>query len=277
MRERMAPAGTACQLARGPRTWKGRGARDTFEPTSTPPPTRKRALKALDAEALKRHAAEAALAHVESGMVLGLGTGSTVAHLLDLLGGALAAGSLTDIVGVPTSVQTERHAGRLGIPLVGLADRARIDLTIDGADEVSPELDLIKGAGGALLREKMVAQASDRLLIIADQRKVVERLGTVCPLPVEVVSWGWQAHVDFLRGWGGEVTMRRGEDGRPVLSDNGQLFLDCRFHGGIGDPAALDGALAARAGVVESGLFLGLAQEALIASAKGVERVRRGR
>ncbi|HUP52229.1 MAG TPA: ribose-5-phosphate isomerase RpiA [Longimicrobiales bacterium] len=232
-------------------------------------------MKALDAEALKRRAAQAAFAHVRSGMVLGLGTGSTVAHLLDLLGEGLRCGSLTDIVGVPTSVQTEQHAGRLGIPLVGLADRPHIDLTIDGADEVSPELDLIKGAGGALLREKMVAQASARLLIIADERKVVERLGTVSQLPVEVVSWGWQAHVDFLRAWGAEATLRRGEDGRPVLSDNGQLFLDCRFEGGIDDPAALERALSARAGVVETGLFLGLADEALIASAGGVERMRR--
>ena len=232
-------------------------------------------MKAPDAEALKRRAAEAAFAQVQSGMVLGLGTGSTVAHLLDLLGEALESGTLEDVVGVPTSLQTERHAGRLQIPLVGLADRPCIDLTIDGADEVSPELDLIKGAGGALLREKMVAQASERLLIIADERKVVERLGSLSALPIEVVAWGWEAHVAFLHGWGGEASLRRGEDGRPVLSDNGQLFLDCRFEGGIEDAAALERALAARAGVVETGLFLGLAHEALIASAQGVERMRR--
>jgi ribose 5-phosphate isomerase A len=232
-------------------------------------------LNAVDAEALKRRAAEAAFARVRSGMVLGLGTGSTVAHLLDLLGEALTSGDLEDIVGIPTSVQTEEHAGRLGIPLVRLHERASIDLTIDGADEVSPELDLIKGAGGALLREKMVAQASEQLLIIADERKVVERLGTVSPLPVEVVSWGWEAHVAFLREWGAEATLRLTPDGRPARSDNGQLFLDCRFEGGIEDPRALDRALSKRAGIVESGLFLGLADEALVASAAGVESRRR--
>jgi ribose 5-phosphate isomerase A len=232
-------------------------------------------LKALDAEAMKRRAAEAALAEVHSGMVLGLGTGSTVAHLLDLLGAALASGSLRDIVAVPTSVRTAQHAERLAIPLVGLADRPRIDLTIDGADEVSPALDLIKGAGGALLREKMVAQASEQVLIIADERKMVPRLGSLCPLPVEVVSWGWQAHVAFLAGWGGEAVLRTGADGRPAASDNGQLFLDCRFASGIEDPEGLERALASRAGVVETGLFLGLAQAALIASARGVARMER--
>lgn len=241
----------------------------------TPPGNHEtRSLKALDAEALKRRAAQAALAQIESGMVLGLGTGSTVAHLLDLLGEALSSGTLADIVGVPTSLQTERHATRLGIPLVELSRPARIDLTIDGADEVSPELDLIKGAGGALLREKMVAQASDRLVIIADERKVVERLGTVSALPVEVVTWGWEAHVAFLEGWGAAVELRA-KDGQPVRSDNGQLFLDCRFEGGIEDPAALDRALGARAGIVESGLFLGLADEALVSTAEGVRRMRR--
>lgn len=233
-------------------------------------------MKALDAEALKRRAAEAAFERIESGMVLGLGTGSTVAHLLDLLGEALTTGSLVDVVGVPTSLRTEEHAERLGIRLIGLADRPRIDLTIDGADEVSPELDLIKGAGGALLREKMVAQASERLLIIADERKVVDRLGTLSALPVEVVSWGWEAHVAFLRSWGAEATLRRGASGEPILSDNGQRFLDCRFEGGIEDPPALEQALSTRAGVVETGLFLGLASEALIASDEGVERMTRG-
>ena len=122
-------------------------------------------------EALKRRAAETAFEKVQSGMVLGLGTGSTVAHLLTLLGDALRTGTLRDIVGVPTSLQTERHATSLGIRLIGLGDRDRVDLTIDGADEISPELELIKGGGGALLREKMVAQASERVVIIADASK----------------------------------------------------------------------------------------------------------
>jgi ribose 5-phosphate isomerase A len=226
-------------------------------------------LKELDAEALKRRAAEAAFAYVRSGMVLGLGTGSTVAHLLELLGDALASGGLQDVVGVPTSVNTEASARRLGIPLIGLADRPTVDLTIDGADEVSPELDLIKGGGGALLREKMVAQASERVVIIADESKIVGRLGTISALPVEVVSWGWETHVRFLRRWGADVSVRASGDGHPVKSDNGQVFLDCWFPDGIDDPCRLERALSERAGIVETGLFLGLADEALIASPDG--------
>jgi len=224
-------------------------------------------------EALKRRAAEAAFAYIESDMVLGLGTGSTVAHLLDLLGEAVATGTLRGIVAVPTSVRTETRARELGIELIGLADRPSLDLTIDGADEVSPSLELIKGGGGALLREKMVAQASGRVVIIADEAKAVERLGTTFPLPVEVVRWGWESHVRFLEGWGAKVVLRRSADGDPVQSDNGQLLLDCRFEGGIADPAALEAALAARAGVVETGLFLGIANEALIASESGVRKI----
>jgi ribose 5-phosphate isomerase A len=228
-----------------------------------------------DAEQLKRRAAEAAMAYVESGMVLGLGTGSTVAHLLELLAEAKKDGRLSDVVGVPTSLQTERRAAELGIELIGLADRPTIDVTIDGADEVDPRLDLIKGAGGALLREKMVAQASERLVIIADGRKVVDRLGTVSPLPVEVVAWGWESHVRLFREWGGEATLRTGADGQPVRSDNGQLFLDCRFPHGIEDPAGLEDELRHRAGIVETGLFLGLADDVLIASTEGVRTLRR--
>jgi ribose 5-phosphate isomerase A len=208
-------------------------------------------------------------------MVLGLGTGSTVAHFLTLLADALAARTLTDVIGVPTSVQTEQRATALGIRLVGLADRERIDLTIDGADEISPDLDLIKGGGGALLREKMVAQASARLVIIADESKCVERLGTTFALPVEVVKWGWEAHARFLRSRGAEVAVRTGRDGIPIPSDNGNVFLDCRFEQGIPDPNALEETLAHRAGIVETGLFLGLASEAVVAAAGGVRVLRR--
>lgn len=204
-------------------------------------------------------------------MVLGLGTGSTVAHLLDHLGSALAARTLTDIVGVATSLQTERRAKELGIPLVGLAERERIDLTIDGADEISDALDLIKGGGGALLREKMVAQASDRVLIIADAKKRVARLGSTFALPIEVVRWGWEAHVRFLAEWGGRAALRTLADGAPATTDNGLYVLDCRFSEGIEDAPALEDALAHRAGVVETGLFLGLAHEALVATDHGVD------
>jgi ribose 5-phosphate isomerase A len=227
------------------------------------------------ADQLKRAAAEAAFAHVQTGMVLGLGTGSTVRPLLKLLGDALASGSLKDIVGVPTSIDTEVQARTVGIELIGLSDRPAIDLTIDGADEVTPELDLIKGAGGALLREKMVAQASRQLIIIADASKSVDRLGVVSPVPVEVIPWELKAQVRFLESWGAEVEVRQSNDGNPLESDNGLLFLDCRFPGGIDDPVRLESAIQARAGIVESGLFLGLADEAVIASESGVEVRRR--
>jgi ribose 5-phosphate isomerase A len=228
-----------------------------------------------DRDELKRAAAEVALSYVRSGMALGLGTGSTVRHLLDLLGEAVRSGRLRDVVAVPTSVQTEVRAQEVGIELVGLGDRAALDLTIDGADEVSPELDLIKGMGGALLREKMVAQASERVVIIADASKVVDRLGTISPLPVEVVGWGMDAHVHFLEELGATVAVRRSGEGSPIRSDNGNFFLDCRFPDGIADARGLEARLAARSGIVESGLFLGIAHEALIASEGGVRTIQR--
>jgi ribose 5-phosphate isomerase A len=146
---------------------------------------------------------------------------------------------------------------------------------VDGADEVTPSLDLIKGMGGALLREKIVAQASERFVIIADEGKAVQRLGTRSPLPVEVVDWGWAGHVAELEARGADVTLRTLEDGRPFVSDNGNLILHCRFPDGIADAPALDAALHARAGVVETGLFLGLATEAILAGPEGVRRLGR--
>lgn len=231
----------------------------------------------IDADALKREAAAVAVGRVRSGMVLGLGTGSTVAHFLDLLGEKLDTGELRDIQGVPSSIRTGREARQAGIPLTSLGEHARLDLTVDGADEVSPEVDLIKGMGGALLREKMVAQASAEFLVIADVSKSVERLGTKSPLPVEVVDWGWSGHVHFLQDRGATVTVRRFDDGPPFKSDNGNLILDCRFPDGIDDPEALHAALRARAGVVETGLFLGMAREAILAGPDGVVTVRRSR
>lgn len=228
-----------------------------------------------DTESLKRAAAAEAVALVRSGMALGLGTGSTVAHFLQLLGEKLDAGELRDVVGVPSSIRTGREARAAGIHLRGLAEQPRLDLTVDGADEVTPQLDLIKGMGGALLREKMVAQASDRLVIIVDSAKAVDRLGTRSPLPVEVVDWGWSGHVAFLEAQGATVQVRRFDDGPPFKSDNGNLILDCSFPDGIADPAALEAGLRARAGVVETGLFLGMADAAILAGPEGVRWLRR--
>jgi ribose 5-phosphate isomerase A len=229
-----------------------------------------------DAEQLKKAAAERALGWVESGMRLGLGTGSTVAHFLDALSERLRDGALTGVVGVPTSVRTEERARSLGIPLAELHDAQPLDLTVDGADEVDPGLDLVKGLGGALLREKMVAQASRRLVIMVDESKRVARLGTKAPLPVEVTRFGWRAHVAFLAALGCEPILRVGSDGTPYVTDNGNHMLDCRFPAGMTDPGAVEDALRGRAGVVESGLFLGMASEVVVAGAGGVRVLERG-
>lgn len=228
------------------------------------------------AEALKRAAAERAAAWIEDGMTVGLGTGSTVRHLLDVIAERRAAGAWRDVVGVPTSLDTERRATALGIPLATLAERGRMDLTIDGADEVDPDLRLIKGLGGALLREKIVAAVSDRLVIVADDSKVVARLGTKAPLPVEVDPFGAPVQPAFLRALGAEPALRAGADGAPFVTDGGNLVYDCRFPGGIADPEGLERALALRPGIVESGLFLGMATAAVIAGAEGVRTLPRG-
>jgi ribose 5-phosphate isomerase A len=225
----------------------------------------------MDTEALKRKAAEAAAEWIRDGMTLGLGTGSTVRHLLDVIAERRAGGEWRGVVGVPTSVDTERRAAALGIPLATLAERPRVDVTIDGADEVDPQLRLIKGLGGALLREKVVAAASGALVIVADASKVVERLGTKAPLPVEVDPFSEPIQPAFLRSLGAEPVLRRRADGSAYVTDGGNHVFDCRFAGGIADPEALERALALRPGIVESGLFLGLATAAVIAGAGGVE------
>ncbi|MFC1661887.1 ribose 5-phosphate isomerase A [Gemmatimonadota bacterium] len=223
-------------------------------------------------EAVGTRAAEA----VSSGMVLGLGTGSTVFFFLQALGKRLQQGDLNDIVGVPTSLQTEEEARRQGIPLTTLEAAGTLDLTVDGADEVDPALDLIKGMGGALLREKMVAQASRRFLVIVDDRKLVSCLGTRSPLPVEVVPFGWGSHLRFLEEQGARAVLRTRPDGFPFVTDNGNHLLECHFEGGIPDTGGLAQALAHRAGVVGDGLFLGLAHEVLVSSDGGVRALTRG-
>jgi ribose 5-phosphate isomerase A len=228
-----------------------------------------------DADALKRDAAARALEEVRRGMTLGLGTGSTAAHFLQLLARALSDGTLADLVCVPSSIRTEQAAADLGIPLSTLGRHPRLDLTVDGADEVTPNLDLIKGMGGALLREKIIAQASERFVIIADEDKAVERLGTRSPLPVEVVPWEWSGHVSYLEARGGVVTLRHDDAGNPYRTDNGNLLLECRFPDGIDEPASLEAGLRARAGVVETGLFLGMADQAILAGPDGIRVLRR--
>lgn len=229
-----------------------------------------------ETDALKRAAAARALESVREGMVLGLGTGSTIRYFLDLLGERVRAGEVKGVVGVPTSRRTAEIARGHGIRISRLRSQPRLDLTVDGADEVDPRGDLIKGLGGALLREKIVAQASDRFIVIVDESKVVERLGTRSPLPVEVTRFGSSRHQAFVAALGAEVTLRRTADGSRYVTSNGNYILDARFPEGIDDPVALNGALRARAGIVEHGMFLGMTTRALVAASGGVRAIEPG-
>jgi ribose 5-phosphate isomerase A len=211
----------------------------------------------------KRNAARAAVDRIASGMVVGLGSGSTSALAVDELGRRLASGALRDIVGVPTSTATREQATRLGIPLGTLEEHPQLDLTMDGADEVDPDGNLIKGLGGALLREKMVATASRRLVIMVDPSKLVARLGMRSPLPVEVVTFGVGSHGPTIRALGAEPVLRMAGD-QPYRTDEGHLVLDCRFAGGIADPRRVQSVLRGRPGIVETGLFLGLRPEVVV-------------
>lgn len=219
----------------------------------------------------KRRAAVRAADFIEDGMVLGLGTGSTVRYLLDEIGARRAAGDWGNIVGVPTSEDTARRARSLGIPIVSLEDRPVIDLTIDGADEVDPRLDLIKGLGGALMREKIVASVSRDMVVIVDESKIVDRLGTRAPLPVEVDPFAAAVLVPFFRQLGAAPSRRSDDAGEPYRTDGGNLIFDCRFPDGIEDARALNEALDRRPGVLENGLFIGMARRVVVAGADEVK------
>jgi ribose 5-phosphate isomerase A len=229
----------------------------------------------LTQDQLKAAAAARAADLVTSGTVIGLGTGSTVRPFLSLLGARLADGTLRDVVGVPTSEDTAARCRDLGIPTATLDDQPRLALAVDGADEVGPGLDLINGLGGALLREKLVARAARRFVVVADASKRVRRLGTRSPVPVEVVPFGWSTHLPFFERLGAVPALRRTADGEPYRTDGGHYIVDCRFPKGIPDPRALARVLAARPGIVEDGLFLRMAHEAFIAAAAGVRRLTR--
>jgi ribose 5-phosphate isomerase A len=222
----------------------------------------------------KQRAAKAAMKQLESGMVVGLGTGSTADFFLIELAEALKTGKLRDIRGIPTSKQSERRAIELRIPLTTLAHDPQCDVTVDGADEVAPNLDLIKGLGGALLREKVVAQNSKKLVIIADEGKVVPHLGAKAPLPVEVTQFGYEAQESFLQSLGARPTLRMAGAGMVFVTDNGNFIYDCQFPR-IDRPDELEIALKKRAGIVESGLFVGLATVALIGTDVSVLEMRR--
>lgn len=227
----------------------------------------------MSIEQLKQLAAEKAVEQVQSGMVLGLGTGSTTRYAVDKIGQLWQSGHLTNIVGIPTSEGTATLARHYGIPLTTLFEHPLIDVAIDGADEVDPHLNLIKGLGGALLREKMVEQKAQKLLIVVDERKISRQLGTVSPVPVEVVRFEWRYTARWLEGLGCQPILRGGE-ASPYLTDNGNYILDCHFPQPITEAEALAHQLTARVGVVEHGLFLGMATEVIVASATGVQVLR---
>jgi ribose 5-phosphate isomerase A len=221
-------------------------------------------------EADQRAAAAAALEEVREGMRLGLGSGTTAAWFVRLLGARVRAG--LRVVGVPTSSATRELAAHEGIPLAGFDRIDELDLCVDGADEIDPRLRLIKGAGGALLHEKIVASAARRRVIIADGTKRVARLGAA-PLPVEVVAFGAPVVARRLHALGAVPSLRRLPGGEPYLTDEGNYIFDCRF-GALDDPDATAAALSALPGVVEHGLFLGLADVALVADGGVVRPVR---
>lgn len=226
-------------------------------------------------EDLKRQAAARALEEVREGMRLGLGTGSTAKHFVDLLGEKVRAG--LRVVGVPTSEATRIQAESCGITLTTLDDIDRLDLTVDGADEIDPALNVIKGGGGALLREKIVAAASDRMIVIADESKWVDVLGRF-PLPIEVIPFGLAATQRAMAGAfagsgvSGQMVIRKGKDGHVFVTDGGHWIVDAHL-GRIADAPRLAGLLNAIPGVVEHGLFIGLARTAILAGAKGIRVV----
>lgn len=223
-------------------------------------------------EQFKRAAAEHAVTFVESGMTLGLGTGSTAIWATRRIGQLLRVGQLRNITGYATSQATWTEAEQEGIPMLAEELPRDLDLTIDGADEVDPWLNLIKGGGGALLREKIVAQASHRVIIVLDESKLSPCLGTKHPLPVEVLPFGRQSQLRFLQSLGAQVVVRHNQDGTPYRSDQGNFILDCDF-GPIIVLPDLAAQLSARAGIVEHGLFLNLATEVIVGGRMGVQHI----
>ncbi len=223
---------------------------------------------------LKQQAAERAVEFIESGMVVGLGVGTTAILAVQALARLLREGALHDVSGIPCALEIEQEARKLHIPLTTLEDRPHIDLTIDGADEVDPNLNLIKGGGGALLREKIVAQASQREMIVVDEEKLSPVLGTRWVVPVEVIPFGWGSQAMYLESLGARVAVRQNDLGTPFQTDQGNMILDCSF-GPIADLHDLADKLTRRVGIVEHGLFLGLATDLIVAGQDGIRHLKR--
>jgi len=223
--------------------------------------------------ALKKEAALQALTFVKDGMLLGLGTGSTATFFVEALGQKVKDG--LQVEGVPTSEDTRALALRLGIKIVDLPSDRPLDLTVDGADEVEVStLNLIKGLGGALLREKIVASASAKMIVVVDESKLVKKLGSKTPVPIEIVRFGWQRTSERLKRLGAEPVLRLGKDGTPFITDGGNYITDCRF-AQIEHPGQLADDLAKVVGVVETGLFIGIASLVIAAKSDGVKQIER--
>lgn len=222
-------------------------------------------------EELKRKAAEEALKHVKSGTTLGLGSGSTAAEFVRLLGAKLQSGELENIKGVPTSEGTATIAREVGVPLNTLDEVERIDLAVDGADEVDPNLDMIKGLGRALLREKMTEIHADKFIVIVDDSKIVKKLGEKCSLPVEIVKFAFESTVKWMNSLPGcRAEHWLEDDGSAAMTDNGNYLVKCFFDSGIEDAKKLAEELKDRPGVVEHGLFLEMATMVIVAGEEGI-------
>lgn len=226
-------------------------------------------------EGAKRRAAEAAATHVEDGNVIGLGSGSTAKHFIEVIGSDLRSGKIRGVLGVPTSHQAAADSVKAGIPLTSLDEHPELDLTVDGADQIDGKLDAIKGGGGALLREKVIASASEAYILIADERKLTRDLGSGCPLPLEVLPFSLGSVLLKIKRLGAGAVVRAGQGKLgPVVTDNGNFIIDADF-GAIADPSGLERDLKAIPGVIETGLFLGYAGLAYIGAGEGVREMRR--
>lgn len=228
----------------------------------------------MEMKELKKQAAEKAVEQIEPGMIVGLGSGSTTIFAIRKIGELFKAGKLNNIIGIPTSKATEELAVSLNIPLTTFEQHQKIDITIDGADEVDENLNLIKGGGGALLREKVVAQASTTEIIVVDDSKLSKHLGEKWHVPVEVLKFCLQLEKKFLESLGAKVVLRRDQKGNMYITDEGNYILDANF-GLIESPIELAQKLEARAGIVEHGIFINLASEIIVASTNGISSIKK--
>jgi ribose 5-phosphate isomerase A len=224
----------------------------------------------MDVNQLKKKAAEKAVEEIKDGMIVGLGTGSTFQFALEKLAQRIASGELKNIIGVPSSIRTEKEAHRLGVPVSSLNEKFIIDITIDGADEVDENLNLIKGGGGALLREKILAQASNMLIIVVDESKLSKHLGTNFSVPVEVIQYALNVEKNYLESLGAKILQRKNPDGSNFITDENNFILDANF-GAIKNLDKLTALLNQRAGIVEHGIFIGMTSEVISASNKDIK------